>query len=236
MNLGELRTAVRRKLAEGTVSGGVTGDAFDNDTIHQYINEAHRKYWVKMVEAGEGYDLTTADVNLVQGTRTYALANMGSTGAYKITRVWKVYSAGYKVELTYDERLGRTEYENTFVSSSASSYNPTYRLQGNNLYLEPPPDFNETGGLKCEIIPYPSDLSSDSHTPAIPLIFHDLIVVRSTLSCQQQQELTGGMSVEATDLRLELKEKEAEYEAALESRIKAQQIVIPYNLGDLDYI
>lgn len=235
MNLGVMRTSVRRKLAEGTVSGGVTGDAFDNATIDQYLNEAHRMYWVPMAEAGEGYELATADINLVQGTRTYAMSALGTTGAYKIIRLWKVYS-DYKVELDYIEGLSGIEYENTYVSSSTSGYQPTFRLQGNNIYLEPPPDFNETGGLKAEFIPYPADLTADAHIPVIPLIFHDLLVIRATLTCMQQQELTGKTAVEPASLERELVKREKEYEDALDARIKTLQHVTPLNLGDLDFL
>jgi hypothetical protein len=191
--LATIRDNVRRNLGE------VTPNFYTNADLNAFIGRAYSKYSIMMIEEGSGYFETPTYLNLVSGTATVSIASLSPT-FYKIRLLSRVYSDGTTKALERDELRNVYAYKNTVTGDG---YLPSYRMQGNNIVLTPPPAASETGsataGLKLDYfylptIPSASSLDAFTFDSVFPTIYEPLIELDATISAVEAKDGMGGVS------------------------------------------
>ena len=221
----QLITRVRGKVNEEIAT-------FWSDTvITDQLNEAYRYYTSFILEAYEGYFNTTAYISFDgNASGLYALP-ADCANPNKIRLVSRsIASNSQIIPLKYFER-----YDNSIdVKISQSTYNlPTYRFRGNNLVLEPAPDFTEANALLIEYSRALSSLSANVGIDAdFPALGEDCIVIAATIKCKSIEEMVGGGGVDSDPFVKELLKTEQLLKEAVSVRTWARQYVEQFGEDD----
>lgn len=223
--LAQLIARVRGKVNEDVA-------AFWSDTvITDQLNEAYRYYTSFILEAYEGYFNTTKSIDFdANANGLYALPT-DCSNPNKIRLVSRKIASGTQiVPLKYFER-----YDNAVnLQISSSTYNlPTYRFRGNNLVLEPAPDFSEVGALIVEysraLAPLSNSVGIDSEFPALG---EDCIVIAATIKCKSIEEMVAGGGADIDPFMKELLKTEQLLKEAVSVRTWARQYVEQFGEDD----
>jgi hypothetical protein len=184
--IDELLTNVRMVLGQTNASNSTWTD----EELIEYLNKGIRRYFIEIVQTGEGQFTTTSDLDLVASTETVALPS----DFFKIKNVWKRVSGGYQI-LNYRNSL--SEGYSTTGSSTGDSYRPNYYLRGNNLVLRPVPSSSETDGLRIEYVQFPETMltGGDSLTAQVSPVFKDLIEAYAVYMAKLKESMTNGSSL-----------------------------------------
>lgn len=192
VTLANLRTAVRIELRD---PDGVT---WNDEKVDYAANQAYRICFLRIASAVKDYFVTTANVNIVSGTRAYALPSdhlttklleyVTSTQTYPIPR----YTRGAAPNVTSGSAgLRGTPYF-------------TYDLEGTNFVLEPTPQASETNGIKHTYYAGPSTLASSGSTIHANFkdAWVDVIVLEACKALLSQIEAMGGFVSDEFNERL----------------------------------
>lgn len=152
-----------------------------------------------MIDEGDGYFETTTYLNLVSGTATISVAALSPT-FYKLRLLSRVYTDGSTAPLKRDELRNVIAYK---YAVTGNGYRPSYRMQGNNIVLTPPPAASETGsataGLKLDyyyLPTFPDSSSADGFTfdAIFPTTYEPLIELQATIAALEAKDGMGGVS------------------------------------------
>lgn len=196
-DLGTIRGNVRRNLGE------VTENFYFDTDLNYYIGRGFRKYSIIMIDEGDGYFETLSYLNLVGGTATVSISSL-SPVFYKLRLLSRVFSDGTTRALQRDELRNVYAYKNAVTGDG---YLPTYRMQGANIVLTPPPSVSETGsataGLKLDyyyipVFPTSSSLDSFTFDSIFPTIYEPMIELDATIGALEAKDGMGGISDIAT--------------------------------------
>lgn len=155
MNLGEIKTAVKRQF------GDESGAQITESDITRWANDAVRDI-VRKVEISNQHRET---------------ASVADDGSYELPDNFM-----YIARVTYSNRLLReSKLQDLDLSSNAvDTVSPgtpeSYYIWNNTLYLHPAPSSSGTGNLDIWYVSQPASLGSDIDVPEIPTYMHEDIV------------------------------------------------------------
>lgn len=149
-------TDIRPILRETTAATSYWGDP----ELLLYANLSIDRRAIEMMDKGEGFFVDRHRADLVANQAEYLLPE----GYDRIKRVLIQRTEGNSVleyPLVRDEKLG-TAVHHSSSGINSEGYCPTYRLQGDLIYLEPRPTFSRTNGLVFEMQNAPTRLTGDA--------------------------------------------------------------------------
>lgn len=155
MNLGEIKTAVKRQF------GDESGAQITEADITRWANDALRDI-VRKVEITNQHRETAA----VGGDGTYELP---SNFMY-IARVT------YNSRLLKETKLQDLDLQSNGVDSVGTGEPGSYYIWNSVLHLHPAPASSGTGNLDIWYVSQPTALSTDADVPEIPAYMHEDIV------------------------------------------------------------
>lgn len=180
--LANLRTAIRIELRD---PDGVT---WNDEKVDYAANQAYRLCFLRIAAAVKDYFLTTVNVNIVSGTRAYALPSDHLT-----TKLLEYVDTNRTFPIPRYTRGASPNYTAGSMGLGGAPYY-TYDLEGTNFVLEPTPQQSVTNGIKHTYYPVPSALTSSSS--AIHSNFKDawvdVIVLEACKALLSQIEAMGG--------------------------------------------
>lgn len=157
---------------------GETSTAFTEEPeIKQWIQEAHNDL------AETGYLVAEATISLVDGQENYDISGTTATNEYKIHTLLDVsilHDGGtqwYRIKPRHFERIkhsydGTEKTDGTFSNESTPAW---YAWVGPYLYLDPPPSYDETNGLKLMFYAIET-IDDDTDTTHLPWIGEEAVV------------------------------------------------------------
>lgn len=221
-NLGVLRANVRRNLGE------TSAQFYQNTDLNQFIGEGYRRYFMTMVNEGDGYFETTTNFALVAGTEAIALGALNPP-FFRISAVEKNTPQG-TVPLEASQR--RYTPNPTFFNGIGPDYYPSYKTRGMNLILEPAPAAAEaassTSGIKFDYVyvpTFPSSASADGFEfdTNFPIVYEPMIELYATIAALEAKDGMGGVS-DINSFRQRLAEWEERFNQSL-SRVEIAENV-----------
>lgn len=217
MNRGTIRTKARRKLDE------TAAKFWTDDDLNDYIDQGYNFYWQWMVQAQHNLTITTTTLNLVSGTATIALPS-----DFLEARLVERVTANYTIPLPYYERYNTLNMTSGYVDNASAVY--TCRFLGSSLLLEPTPQITETGGIKLTYFRTPTALSSDSDTPEIPSIFHDMLVTYTVIQAKEKEEAESNQPADVAPFIRTLEKQEQLFKESIERSTTQRVFVQPFSL------
>lgn len=144
------------------------GIEVSDGNLYTWINDGYSQLVDEVISYNPDYFTKTGTINLVAGTREYALP----TDCEKIVMV-EVYNDGTWLRYSPLQNIG---YLNAPTQQDTySTTEPKYYLIGSSIGLDPTPTESVTNGIKIYYTYTPTELTSDSSVPAIPARYHHLI-------------------------------------------------------------
>jgi len=151
VTLGTLKTAARER------SDMVNSNFISDSELNRYINSSIKDLYDRLINAGEYYYVSSADISVVGGTATYSLPN----DFYKLLGVDLVIdSNGNAVTLRPFQFEQRNSYLFTPTWNVVGLSYLRYMLQGSNIKFVPVPSGATT--VRLWYSPAFADLVSDS--------------------------------------------------------------------------
>ena len=148
--------------------------------VTNYINQAYRFYWNKLVNASyNGILATPATLDLVAGTSTVALPS----DFYKAKNIYRVLD---DKSVPLDYREGFDDY--IYSEYSMGTYMPSVKIRGSNLVFNPPPQSSVTGGIMIEYWPVITELSAVTDEPAFTEQWQEIIPMKAALIAKAMRE------------------------------------------------
>lgn len=191
--LGDMVANVRIHLGEGTQR------FYEDADLKHCIGEGFRYYSLKMIEEGEGYFMTTANLGFTAGSEVVSLASL-SPAFLSCSRLSRRVSEGLR---KLDESQNRYRDIINLGQGAGDSYLPTYRFRGINLILEPAPLETEAGssttGLVMEYnyiptIPNSASIDTFEFDSSFPTIFEANVELWAAIAALESKDAMGGVS------------------------------------------
>ena len=182
-SIAELIQDVRYMLGQPDANNSNWSD----EQLLTWLNEGVRRYFVEVIQHGEGHFTTQVDLDLTANVETVPLP----TDCFSVKVLYRKVSGGF-VALAYKNDL--INGFSTTASASGDLYAPYYRFQGNNIQLRPLPGATEAGGLRLEYVQFPDNMVSggDTMTSQIAPVFKDLIETYAVWKAKVQESLVSG--------------------------------------------
>lgn len=181
--LANLRTAIRIELRD---ADGVT---WNDEKVDYAANQAYRLCFLRIASAVKDYFVTTANVNIVSGTRAYALPSDHIT-----TKLLEYVESSRTYPIHRYTRGAGVNYTAGSLGAISGAPYFTYDLEGTNFVLEPTPQQSVTSGIKHTYYAGPSALTGSSS--AIHANFKDawvdVITLEACKALLSQIEAMGG--------------------------------------------
>jgi len=156
----------------------IVGSQFITDTeLLGYLSISYSKLYSELVTSGQGYYLSTANIDLVTGIKSYGLP----TDIYKLLGV--DYDNGSSIiSLRPFNFKERNKY--------SSAGNPVaYNLAGNNLILTPTPSVTKTAGVVLYYAPTFTEITATTDMIALPVDGMEAYLIwESVANCQAKEE------------------------------------------------
>lgn len=191
--LTNLETAVRIELRD---PDGVT---WNDDKVDYAVNQAYRKCFLRIASQVKDYFVTTANVNIVSGTRAYALPS-----GHLTTKFLEYVTASKTYPIFRYVRGASSNATSGITASSSNAPIYTYDFEGDNFVLEPTPQASVTSGIKHTYYAGPAALTTGSS--AINSNFKDawidVIVLEACVALLSQVEAMGGFVSDEFERRL----------------------------------
>lgn len=219
----DLLTNVRNMLGQPSA----TNSTWTDEELTAYLNEAVRRYFVRVVQEAEGQFTTTANLDITSGSETIALP----TDCFEIKNVWRAVSDGYE-PLFYRNNV--TEGYISTDASSGSGYRPGYYFRGNSLVLNPTPNFSETSGIRIEYVQFPTTMltGGDSMTSQVSPVFRDLVEMYAVYKAKLKESLSNGTNTYAA-AKDNLNDLYTAFEEVIVGRSFSPTAIQPFNPEDL---
>jgi len=169
--LAQIRARVRRFIDEP-----VQANYTDSD-INYAINRAQQEVATEISLVDEKYFVNTTPTTItsVAGQRFYPLAS----DFWKLTRLEDAQTG---LRLEFDDFAAQNNYWSDMVPPLVASNQIGYSvsIMGNSLAINPTPT---TSGITCQYwyVPVLPDMSSDSDTSSIPVMFIDLLSIAAAI-------------------------------------------------------
>lgn len=201
--LGTLRANVIRNI------GGL-GDFYDPQDINVLIGEAYQHYFNVMTMEGAGYFETKVNLNLVGNVESIDLSDPAVLDpAFPVFK--EISSLERNTSLgTFPLRASERRFDNnlTYYRGAGLTYQPTYKMRGMLLILEPSPPSSETvtsvlgvstTGLKLDYIYVPVFPVFDSPDDfefnlSFSSVYDPMIVLYATIGMLEGKDAMGGVS------------------------------------------
>lgn len=212
MNLSEMRVVTRYYLDDNSAV------RWSNSEIDNYINQAYRNYYNKLVSKSySGLLATPALLNIVSGTQTVALPS----DFYQAQILYRVLS-DRKVPCFYKDL-----YEATVLTNYVpTTFRPSYSFSGMNLLLDPVPSTSETGGLELHYWPTTTILVNDADEPVSGFLpqWHDLLPINAAWQAKSLREEEDVANIERM-----LSVRELPFNQALDAMTIARRRTEPFD-------
>ena len=180
--LANLRTELRLELRD---PDGVT---FQDADIDYAINQAYFKIYAAIAKVNEDFFVTTANVNIVSGTRSYSLPS-----DHLKTKKLEFVDGSVQIPLKRYKRGYGLNYTGGVSFNTVSSY-PDYDFEGITFVLEPTPLISLTSGLKHTY--YQTATKLVSSTDTINSNYKDMwssgVTLDAAFNCLNMIEARGG--------------------------------------------
>lgn len=158
----------------------IVGSQFITDTeLLGYLNVSYSKLYSELVTSGQGYYLSSSNINLVEGTKSYALPD----SMYKLLGVDYVVDSNTTISLKPFNFKDRNKY--TSITGEPVAYN----LAGSNLILTPTPSITKTAGVVLYYAPYYTEIATTASAIALPVDGMEAYLIwDSVANCQAKEE------------------------------------------------
>lgn len=178
---------MRRNLGDPI---GSNLNRYSSELIRDTINEAYLYYVMLMMNSGQGdFSLPPETIDIVAGQYIYDLSALMSYTPVKISLVERSFSSVWNVLDKWQKTTG------SFYTVGVGSgiWWPSYRFIGTNLVFNQMPNFSQSAGLRVEGYKVPDEMVADSDTPlpVFSTIYHNMLVLASTVACIHAKEATG---------------------------------------------
>lgn len=188
--LGEMVSITSLKLGDRVV-----GEYFSQPDMKQAIGDSYRYYTMLLIGMGDGYFETNTDLSITANVEFISLAGL-TPPFWKESLIEKYVTNGRTPLEPYKRRY---KFLSTIGVGAGNTYIPTYKFQGLNLILEPPPGADETNSIRLNYVylpTCPNRLSVDSFTfdEQFPAIYELNVILRSCVKLMQEKDATGGLS------------------------------------------
>jgi len=172
--------------------------------LKMYIGRSYKKYFMIMNEAGAGYFCTQINLGFTANSEELDLATL--TPSFFNIKTLKRNTVIGTVPL--DPSENRQSVVSPYLAGAGYLYQPSYRLRGMKLILEPQPMTTEvptsatglsTTGLCLNYISqptFPTSASADNFTFSdnFPLAFEPVIELDAAISALEAKDVSGGLS------------------------------------------
>ena len=191
---------------EDNIEGKLNDSAnrfYSSANIRRAIGDSYAYYVGKMIELGEGWFETTANLNLTADVEAISLASLTPPFSGIISQLERYVTNG-RIPLFPSQRRYRENI--TVGQGSGDSYRPMYKRRGFNLILEPRPGTTEANGLKLDYVyipTYPTSSSADSFdfntgtsgitSNLFPTQFEKNVELRAIIKLLSEKEANGAV-------------------------------------------
>ena len=137
-------------------------DFFTDATLDVHINASFKMHHGIVSDALQNILALDDFIDVVEGTRDYALSTVKTSGRTPAQIINVKYLADNSSSVEYYDLSYETQTNTNDISTK--SVPGTYEVIGSNIVLGTIPSETLTNGLKVRFVPDPEDLSSDSST------------------------------------------------------------------------
>lgn len=223
---------IRRLLRET-----VAADSFWSDAdLLDAFNTAQDLRYMDLCDADEGWFTEPYVANIVANQKEYTIPE----GMDRVKRVVLIFAEGgrtIEVPLTRNERWSDTTTTQSGVAAGSIGALPTYRIVGEEIWLEPPPTQARTNGIRIELEAAPARLVDgnskiDLKWPAIAetLMIYDTWDI--AVGMEDAQDLVSGNPVALGRLARVHSKLEAKWHQFIERRSYGRTYSTPFYTGD----
>lgn len=200
-----------RTLARILANAKIASNAISDDDVDSYLNAWYMLVvqWINET-APDFYGSIDTTIDLVNGTATYALPDLDANNRSRVMNI-------DRVEIAYDGTnfikalpISVSELPDTSIAAfTYSTQNPRFRLYGSTLQFLPTPTANATNAVKLYYKRRPLRMTSDSESPDIPDVAHEIIAYGAAIDIIRS-EIEPGYVVNVSDYKNSIKDmKEA---------------------------
>lgn len=220
---------VRAIYGETTASAS----AFTDAQILLVWNHAMDLRLAQMSDVAEDWLTETVAISLVANQAAYPLP-AGSNSVKSVSRILVLGATTRRIPLVRNDRW--IDGETTAGASTAeTTYVPTWRLQGDDLRLDPAPSFSLANAIEVETEPFPSHFTAGSD--ALPAVYPDVLqtlLIYDTVVGLMRIEGTIGAATDAgveNHLLATRAELARAFLSVIERRQQAPVFTRPYVIG-----
>lgn len=195
---------------------------FTATELKKAIGDAYKYYYQWCTDDGEGYFTAYPPTILGFTALDPAIDISGLTPAlFNVARLERNTSNG-TIPLQKNERRFRPNF--TVNTGTGDSYQPTWRLQSQNIILEPPPQGTEVSSATTGVVlsynylpDFPVAATADAFEfdSVFPIIWEPMVCVRADIIALESKDAIGGVS-DISSFRERLKEYETAFEDSIE--------------------
>lgn len=227
-----IRSEVRRLLRETTAA-----DSFWSDTdLLDYFNTAQDLRFMDLADSDEGWFTEPWVTNIVANQKEYTIPE----GTDRVKRVVLIFTEGgrtLEIPLTRNERWSDPMVTQSGVATGAIGAMPTYRIVGEEVWLEPPPTEARTNGLRIELEAAPARISADGDKIDLkwPSIAETLLIYDTwdiAVGVEDAQDLVSGNPVALGRLSRTRAQLESKWNTFIERRSYGRSYSAPFYTGD----
>jgi len=181
MNLGQIRTAARRKLDEPSPR------LWSDDELIQYINQGYMYLWQILIDAGNRKSLKVdSTLGTTANTREVALPS-----DFNRVRLLEHLNGSIWYPCKFYERYD-TLVTNSNYADVGSQLSYAYSIVGDDIILEPTPDETVLNNLRLTYFYQPDEMTDDSDVPSIEIIYHEILVSYCCVQAKEKEEMIAG--------------------------------------------
>lgn len=191
--LGTIRANVRRNLGEASEQFYLNAD------LNVFIGQAFQNAYDVMITEGVGYFETSTLLAIVANQEAYDMTTLDPVFV-KVSALERNTTIG-TIPCRYSER--RFEPNLTYYRGAMITYQPTYKMRGTDLILEPSPPASEAGttttGFKLDYVYVPEFPVFDSDDTFVfdasfPTFYEPLVILDATIQALESKDGMGGVS------------------------------------------
>jgi len=158
----------------------IVGSQFITDAeLLGYINTSYGKLYSELASSGQGFYVSSGNINLVAGTKNYALPD----SLYKLLGVDYVVDSNTTITLRPFNFKDRNKY------TSVAGEPVAYSLVGSNIQLMPVPTVTKTAGIVLWYVPNYTQLTTVGDSISLPVDGMEAYLIWDVgANCQAKEE------------------------------------------------
>lgn len=188
MTLAELRTATRQRADMENQSGVYTNAFVKDNELNSYINQSYFELYDLLIASyGENYNVSPPFTFVTDGVNQFF--NL-PTDFYKLLGIDVQVTSSVSNNAWWTLKPFMFSERNKYAVPNTQLYfgitNLRYRIQGDQLWLNPLPQMNQT--IRIFYQPRMTTLSSDSDTVQGVSGWTEYIIIDAAIKCMQKEE------------------------------------------------